>query len=489
MISRLLIAGILFFNNAAIPRTSMYPGCKPHRTEDTTARVSSQAIPPPSDSFFTKPAVLRKMSGSTIRKFFRPYFPDDRDLAHLIFGSGLSNIGDYIQNFAQVMLLNSLTHSSASWLAWDASLMAAGIALGFAFGAPMADRFGHRLYVGLTMAQGVLSLVVGCLVFTAMAKPSLIVLCSFAYGVSQGLGASQFFRLAKQIRDSLATHQRSQADGWGQLKMNIARTIGPLLGALSVSWVGISVCYGINAFTFFTFAWVSLNRMQKRLSPSDPVPSTSESSANCISVLRNWMGFWREGLTSWKNQAPLVFIFVLGFFVAFSGIPTYSILGYFSKGQAQLLGLLQSTYFVGAVVANALGLWLSQRVSSDIIDRRPWIAPILLGIAIILFASVNTIPLKIASAFLVGGAFSWSRLLASNYANHLVSNHLIVRTQVIYVFLQHFGQFMGNGLLSGLAKTTLDVSGALVSLGAGLIVATLGWTRFYFRRSMVNRAS
>jgi len=158
------------------------------------------------------------------------YHQLDKDSWYFVVGSGISDVGGYVQVFSQAWLLYKLT-GSGSWLAWDATALAVGIAFGLPFAATWADKTGHREYCILSAGQFFLPAALGVLTLVHVITPTIILVFSFINGLGQSLGGSLFNRIAKDIRDRLAPEKKSTFDSFGQFKINFARMIGPLLGA------------------------------------------------------------------------------------------------------------------------------------------------------------------------------------------------------------------------------------------------------------------
>lgn len=190
----------------------------------------------------------------------------DAAFARYFLGNLVSNIGSWFQDIAAAILIFQLTGSA---------VMVGGVAIaGFAtslvlapVGGQLADRFDRRKLLIVTHVVQMLAastLAIGVAVGTAE------VWAIFAVGGVLGIGRAINTPTLHAILPSLvAVADLAPASALQAVTFNLARAVGPLLGALVVTHGGGAAAFAVNAASFGVFA-VLLTTIRVR--PFDPAP-------------------------------------------------------------------------------------------------------------------------------------------------------------------------------------------------------------------------
>ena len=210
------------------------------------------------------------------------------------------------------------------------------------YGGLVADRLDKRrlLYATQTSA-GLLALALGLLTATGTARLWHVFLLALLLGFVNLFDnpARQTFVLELVDRDNLPN-----AVSLNTVVMNSARVIGPAIAGLFIAFVGLSVCFEVNAASYLAVI-VGLSLMRRNeLYPTEPVPRAK--------------GQLREGLRYvWHTPGlrdPLLLVAVVGTmaynftvvlallakFTFHAGAGSYSALSSFMGGGAVLGGLV-----------------------------------------------------------------------------------------------------------------------------------------------------
>lgn len=187
-----------------------------------------------------------------------------RDFGGYFLGSALSNVGTWFQNIAAGLLVYELTRSSLAVGAVTAAQFLGALVLAPWAGAA-ADRFDRRRL--LLATQAVAGSVAGVLaVLTALGAATAPVVI----GASALLGLATAFAvpaLMSLVPSLVAPRDLEVAVSLNSVTFNLARAVGPVLGALAVEEAGYATAFAINAASFAAFA-AALLVIRDRRSPS-----------------------------------------------------------------------------------------------------------------------------------------------------------------------------------------------------------------------------
>lgn len=181
---------------------------------------------------------IRRVLGS---RRFLPFFV----------GSSLSNIGTWFQNIAAGLLIFQLTGSTLLVGTVHFAQFFGAFALAPWAGAA-ADRFDRRRLLALTqLLAGAAAGVLALLTWTGLVTAPIVVGLSFLLGIALAFMAPALMSLVPLL---VETRDLDAAISLNSLTFNLARAVGPLLGALVAAQLGYGPAFALNALSFVAFA-------------------------------------------------------------------------------------------------------------------------------------------------------------------------------------------------------------------------------------------
>lgn len=181
---------------------------------------------------------IRRVLGS---RRFLPFF----------LGSSLSNIGTWFQNIAAGLLIFQLTGSTLLVGTVHFAQFFGAFALAPWAGAA-ADRFDRRRLLALTqLLAGAVAGVLALLTWTGLVTAPIVVGLSFLLGIALAFMAPALMSLVPLL---VETRDLDAAISLNSLTFNLARAVGPLLGALVAAQLGYGPAFALNALSFVAFA-------------------------------------------------------------------------------------------------------------------------------------------------------------------------------------------------------------------------------------------
>lgn len=199
----------------------------------------------PGDAGPRAPDAVGRPRVSTLRvlrvRNFRIYF----------FSALLSNIGTWLHNIAAGLLVYHLTRST----------LLVGV-IGFAqyvgtmlltpWSGVAADRFDRRRLLAVTqvLAAAIGAGLAACVLLEVVTAP-IVILATFLLGFAQAFAVPALMALVPLLVDR---RDLDAAVALNSVSFNLARAVGPVVGAFMVEWAGFGVAFALNAGTFTVFA-------------------------------------------------------------------------------------------------------------------------------------------------------------------------------------------------------------------------------------------
>jgi MFS family permease len=211
-------------------------------------------------------------------------------------GAIVSNTGTWMQRIAQDWLvLTQLTNNSGVAVGITTGLQFAPVLLLAPVAGVIADRFERRkVLIGTQVMSGVLSLILGLLVVTDVARLWEVYLMAALLGVVAAIDAP-----ARQafVSELVPIEDLPNAVGLNSASFHSGRLIGPGIAGLLISWFGTGPVFLINAATFGAVVF-SLTHM--RISELRPQPRTGGGK-----------GSVRAGLSYVRGRPDLILILAI----------------------------------------------------------------------------------------------------------------------------------------------------------------------------------
>lgn len=197
-----------------------------------------------------------------------------RDFRIQWFGACTSSIGTWMQLVAQNWLILSLT-DSAFFLGLDAFLQQLPIILFTLVGGVVADRYDRRrTLIASQYIQMGTSAALALLMYFQVVEIWHILVLSFTTGAAQAFGGPSYQSLIPSLVDK---KDLPNAIAMNSIQFNVARVIGPLLFALTLSFFGrigyseaqaMNACFALNSLSFVVVINTLLALRVKHIPPA-----------------------------------------------------------------------------------------------------------------------------------------------------------------------------------------------------------------------------
>ena len=173
-----------------------------------------------------------------------------REFGVFFLGSSLSNIGTWFQNIAAGLLIYELTRSTLLVGAVNFSQFIGSFVLASVAGGA-ADRFDRRKLLivsqlGAAAVGGALALVT----LLGAVTPAIVIAAALLLGLSLAFMVPALLALVPLL---VAEEDLDTAVALNSVSFNLARAVGPILGALVVGGAGYGVAFALNAGSFLLF--------------------------------------------------------------------------------------------------------------------------------------------------------------------------------------------------------------------------------------------
>jgi MFS family permease len=247
---------------------------------------------------------------------------------------------------------------------------------------------------------------------------------------------------------------------------NLARIVGPSIGAIIIAKLGISWCFGVNAASYIAVL-VGLFMIQL------PAWTPPEHLASPIEGIREGVRYMRD-TPSIRALMKLVTVFsVLGVpYLTLMPVVARDQLGLDAGGYGALLACVGIGGLTGALSLAAIG----DRVSRS---RLLLIAAFSYSVVLLAFALARTAALAYPLLFCVGFTMILNNALANSTLQRLVPNELRGRLMAAYSFVVvGLSQVIGSVLAGSVAHAI----GANWAIGGGAVIMLLYAYQAFVRR-------
>lgn len=376
-----------------------------------------------------------------------------RGFAAYVVGNTLSSCGTWFQNIAQTLLVYRLTNSvflvGVVNLAQFASVLFIGPSAGVA-----ADRYDRRRLLLVTqLLSATVTGLLALLASTGQAGVVVVICAALVLGLAQTFSVPAMLSLVPQL---VPTEHLNAAVALNIVTFNVARAVGPVLGAVVVSVFGIPAAFAVNSFSFVVWAGVlALIRSSRR----EPIAADMPRPR------------LRDTARSLRARPEMARLFVVGTCASITIDPVTTLSPAFATdvfGRADtLVGWMVGAFGFGAVIA---GLWVSGRgwaTDSALAARMA-----VLVIAMLVFGSVPS--LIVAMLALVLGGFGFIAVSAAALARVQGGSDDGELGRLMALWAMAFmGARPVASVLDGALATATDVRLATIVVTLPAIAATL----------------
>ena len=251
----------------------------------------------------------------------------------------------------------------------------------------------------------------------------------------------------------------TSALGVSAMVFNIGRMVGPAIAGLVLAYLSEAWCFVLNALSY---AGIIAALLAMRLPADPPRPAGGAGAQSFLASMSVILAF-----PAVRYLLPTVV--AVGLF-ATPYVPLMpSIAADFFDGRSSTVGLLMSAAAVGALVSAAY-LSLQPRYGRQL--RLMTVAPLVVGVALALFAWSRTLPVSALLLAALGGA----ALLGVNATNAMLQQSVPDewRGRVIGIYSMSFaGTAPLGGLLSGWMADRIGLTATLTLNGVLIVAAGL----------------
>jgi MFS family permease len=376
-----------------------------------------------------------------------------RNYRLLFFGTLLSHTGDFMQAMAQSWLVWDLTHSTVI-LGVVGFCQAAPRLLFGAAGGVIVDRMdSRRLLLATQILAMVQSFLFWFLVYFRLIHFSHILLLVIFLGAVNSLNqiSRQSLVNATVPREALLNAVALNSAG-----VNLSKVVGPSLGGVLISIIGVDGCLLINAVSFLAIIYSVI--------VMEVPPRQSRRKEN--SFFREAVEGYRYARTNRLVFSALAMTCVVGLlgapFVRFLPVFATDVLHVGASG----LGLLMSAPSVGAV---GCGLLLAS--VGRVRKRRTalLLSVLAFSVFLVLFALSRSMALSLAILTLLGASQMGFRTLANTIVQMETPTHLLGRTLSLLLMDRALWSF--GTLLIGAAASFIGTPWAIALSGAACGIA------------------
>ena len=369
----------------------------------------------------------------------------------------MSNVGGWMATTGAAWEMTSLTTEPI----FVALLAAAGTLPMFLFcflAGILADRFERRRYIILCQfwMMGVAA-TLAVLAFLGRLDAWSLLALSFCMGLGNAMNAPAWHAVVPEIVGGPLLRPAIALNSAG---FNLARTVGPVLGQILLSLVGVFLLFAINACTYIGVI-LAMSSWQR--------PAEARAAQRREGLLEAA----HTGIAFVRGSGELKAIFARGlcFFVPGIAIGTLlPVIGRFELGLDEFaFGILYAVFGVGAVA----GAILMPTVNRLLGPARANIWAMGLHAAATLVAALVMTPYVVGACITLLGA-CWITVMANNTTavQSILPNFMRARGMAVHQMV-FFGAMVAGSLLWGKMATLLGTQAALIVSAVALVPLTM----------------
>lgn len=366
-----------------------------------------------------------------------------RDFGPYFVGNTLSNAGTWFQALAQGILVYRLTGSEVLLGVVGFSQFIAVLVLAPWTGAA-ADRFDRRKLMQLMQVISFgISSVMAALAWLDLLDAWTVIGLSLLLGVATAFSIPAMQTLAPLL---VPAEQVRHAVALTSVMMNASRVIGPALGAIVISGLGIPWAFSLNAGSFLVLIW-ALAFVRPRPQPPRPAERVR----------------MRETLRELRADPRIVALLVLTFAVSFAIDPTTTISPAFAEQVLHeadtVSGYLIGTFGAGAVLA---GFFLAGRITRTY--RQTGTVALVFALGIVVFGLSPGLWLALPALFVAGAAFLTMTTAATTRLLTTVPSEKHGRVMAVWSALFLGGRPIASLLDGALASVSIRLAAVVMAL-------------------------
>ena len=380
------------------------------------------------------------------QRSFGPYFA----------GNALSASGTWFQNLAGALLVYRLTHSAFLLGVLNFCQFAPVLVLA-PWAGSAADRYDRRrLLLAAQTTASALAATLAILAWSGLASAWVVILFALGLGVTSATSIPPQQALLASLVDP---EELPTAVALNSMTYNLARAVGPALGAASVEYLGIPASFLLNSFSYLVFVLALLVLR----------PRAQETAPRETSRLRDALGLLRE------DPRLLAFLIVVAA-VGFASDPVNTLAPAFAHAFGRrdtVAGFIIGAFGAGAVSA---ALLVAGRVAGS--RRRLMLTLGLLAGGVIAFSLTPWLPLAFVFLFLAGVGYLASNTSATTRLQLGVSEaqrgRMMALWGVAFLGLRPLASLADGAIASAAGVRTAGVILALPALLGAVLLLRYG---------------
>ena len=387
-----------------------------------------------------------------LRRVFKAFHY--RDFRLLWFGACLSSIGTFMQSVAQSWLVLQIS-GSARMLGLDAFLANIPIFLFSLVGGVVADRVSRRrLLLGSQWVQLTCAFTLAGLWSAGVVKVWHILCLSFIVGTAQSFGGPAYSALVPTLVEK---EDLPNAIALNSIQFNLARSIGPVLGGITLAKLGPTWCFSLNGVSYIAVI-ISLLLLHMKFQ--------SQRTGESI------MASMKQGFSFIRKQGAMEALIVLAFCMTAFAFPMIIFLPVFAKnvfhGGPNTFTILLASSGLGSV-AGALTVAALGNVHNK--GRVALLMLVCMGSGMAGFAISTNLILSCVLLFFSGAALLSAFAMISSLVQLITANEMRGRVMSVYNVAFRGGMPFGS-IVSG---WLIPIFSAPVVIAAnGLLLVLLG---------------
>jgi MFS family permease len=362
-----------------------------------------------------------------------------------------------MQSVAQAWLMLEISNS-AFYLGLDGFAVTIPISIFAFWGGVIADRVDRRkLLINTQWFLLFLAIALGILTQFKLVRVWHVLLFSLCTGFTQAISWPVYQAVMGNI---VERKNLSNAIALNSMQFNLARTIGPLLGAIGLKLFGTAGCFYANGISFLAVIFaMSQIELPPPATPA-PLPKSMLHSLN-------------EGLRYMVESRALLWLLLLLASTSILGVPLVTLLPIYARDILKIgssgFGVLVGLFGAGAVVGA-----FTVAYRGDFSHKGRFVLNMVFVFVVCMlgFSYSRWLPLSLSCLFMAGFSMVGFASVINTLVQSSVPDHLRGRAVSIFVF--SFGGCMPIGnLLTGWWAKAYGAPSALLTQGVLLGLFTL----------------
>ena len=375
-----------------------------------------------------------------------------RSFAAYLVGNTISGSGTWFQNIAMTLLVYRLTNSvflvGVVNFAQFASVLFVGPAAGVA-----ADRHDRRrLLIVTQFLSATVAAMLAVLALTGHATVPVVIGAALVLGLAQTFSQPAMLALVPQL---VPPEHLTAAVALNIVTYNVARAVGPVLGAVVVGVFGVSAAFAVNSVSFLAMVAVLASiRTRSSVSIVDQTPSRLRDTARSL-----------------RARPEMARLFIVAICVSLTIDPVTTLSPAFATEVFDrpdtLVGWMIGAFGLGAVIA---GFWVSgkRHATDGALSARIW----MLVLGMLVFASVPYLGVALLGLVLAGFGFIVVSAPALARVQAAADDNELGRLMALWV-MAFTGARPLASLFDGALATATDVRLATIVLSLPGVAAAL----------------